>query len=149
MNAIRNGMPIFLILVSIFFFVNTLNIQTKNINNPNEPIYFPLIASIGLFIFSLAYFVQERRKQQVENEDLEKLTQRGTLKIILTLVTLALVYTLIFELVGFLISTIFFLGAILFFLNGRKKWVLNVSVALLSSFTFWYLFDGILKVNLP
>ncbi|WP_227937140.1 tripartite tricarboxylate transporter TctB family protein [Alkalihalobacillus deserti] len=149
MNAVRYGMPIFLMLISIFFFINTFSIETASLSNPSEPLYFPLFTSVGLFILSIAYLVQEMRKQLVDSEDLKRLVQKKSVKIIGTIIVLCLIYSFLFETIGFLFSTILFLGALMFYLNGPKRWVLNVSVALLSSFTFWYLFNIALKVNLP
>jgi putative tricarboxylic transport membrane protein len=149
MRWVRYGVPGFLILVSVFFFINTLSLPTQALQNPSEPIYFPLIISIGLFIGSVGYLIQEIRKDTEENEDLKQLLSKKVVKILVVVVGLCLLYSLLFEVIGFLFSTILFLGTIFFFLNGKKKWLLNVSVSVLSSLSLWIVFNQLLNVNLP
>lgn len=64
-------------------------------------------------------------------------------------IILGIIYSLIFETVGFLISTILFLGLLLFYLNGRKKWLVNIAVTAGFSFITWYGFSQLLGVSLP
>lgn len=149
MNWVRYGVPSFLILISVFFFINTLTLQTQALSNPSEPIYFPLIASIGLFICSIGYLIQEIRKDNEENEDLKQLLSKKVIKVLIVVIGLCVLYSLLFEVIGFLFSTILFLGTIFFILNGKEKWLLNVSVSILSSLSLWIAFTQLLNVNLP
>lgn len=73
---------------------------------------------------------------------------RTSFLIISTLI-LAIIYAFVFEKIGFLISTILFLGALLFVLNGRKKWVTNIVVSVIFSISAWYVFSQLLHVSLP
>ncbi|WP_052365923.1 tripartite tricarboxylate transporter TctB family protein [Geomicrobium sp. JCM 19055] len=65
------------------------------------------------------------------------------------ILALCLLYTLIFERVGFFLSTVIFLAAIMFFLNGKKKWLLNIIVTLVVAGSSWYVFSYLLEISLP
>ncbi|MGJ5708507.1 tripartite tricarboxylate transporter TctB family protein, partial [Staphylococcus equorum] len=70
------------------------------------------------------------------------------IRIVLTIV-LTVIYALIFERLGFLISTIIFLGAIMFLINGYKRWLQNILVTVIFSGIAWYTFAQLLNVSLP
>ena len=78
-----------------------------------------------------------------------QLLERATLLRIIFTIVFALVYALLFEPLGFLISTILFLGAVLFLINGFKHWFQNILVTIIFSAIAWYTFSQLLDVSLP
>ncbi|MBW3112091.1 MULTISPECIES: tripartite tricarboxylate transporter TctB family protein [Bacillaceae] len=148
MRAIKLGMPIFLILLSFFFLIASINLPKANLGNPNGPLYFPVGLSVFMLIFSAVYLFQEWKSLHVHNEDIKLLLKGRTPKLIALTVLYGAVYAFIFERIGFLFSTILFLGALLFTVNG-KKYVVNVIVAVSFSFLSWYAFSILLGVSLP
>ncbi|WP_390175492.1 tripartite tricarboxylate transporter TctB family protein, partial [Staphylococcus pseudintermedius] len=60
-----------------------------------------------------------------------------------------LIYTIIFERIGFLISTVLFLAAVMFLVNGFQHWLKNLIVAIVFSGVAWYTFAQLLDVSLP
>lgn len=149
MKLFKIGMPVFLILLSIVGFIGSLNLPKANLGNPNGPIYFPVGISVFLFIFSVIYLIQELRSLDEINEKIAELFSGRTPMLIVVTLILGAVYALIFESVGFLFSTIIFLGVLLFLVNGPKKWLVNISVTLVFSFLSWYAFSELLGVSLP
>lgn len=149
MKLFKIGMPVFLILLSIVGFFASLNLPKANLGNPDGPMYFPMAISVFLFVFSVIYLIQELRSlDEVDEKILELFSGRTPLLIVATLI-LGTVYALIFESLGFLVSTIIFLGVLLFLVNGPKKWLVNISVTLVFSFLSWYAFSELLGVSLP
>lgn len=148
MKAVRYSVPVFLIIVSIFYLIHSINLPTDSLSNPSEPIYFPLFVSSGLGIFSIIYLIQEIRKDE-EYEEIKHLFSKKVLLTIGVIVVASILYTIVFERLGFLYSGILFLGIVLFYLNGLKKWILNIAVSVLASVILWYAFSELLNVNLP
>ena len=141
--------PILLILFGVIYLVLTLNIPKSNIGNPNSPMYFPMLVGLLLLIMSIAYFFQEFKKRNESFIAFSQLLERKTfIRIILTIV-LTVIYALIFERLGFLISTIVFLGGIMFLINGYKRWLQNILVTVIFSGIAWYTFSQLLDVSLP
>ncbi len=149
MGASRLILPIISILISIIYFITTINLPKAKLGDPNGPLYFPLIVSIFLFIVSVIYFIKELRHHYQKNEEIKLLFKGRVPFLIISTLILSLIYTLIFERVGFLLSTMLFMAAILFVVNGKVKWKVNISVAVLFSLGAWYAFSQLLDVSLP
>lgn len=143
-------MPLLFFGVSIGVIIATLNLPEARLGNPNAPVYFPMMLGIFLLILSIVYFIQEWRKTEMEEKGaVQELLQGRVPKLIGLSLLLALGYTLIFEWIGFLISTILFMASLLFLINGKRKWMVNIATALIFSFASWYAFGVLLQVSLP
>lgn len=141
--------PIVMLSIGIIYFILSLNVQISHIGHPHSPKFFPVLIATTLIIMSLIYFFQELRQNDQTFESLKVLFSGIVLKRILATCLMILVYALIFERIGFLISTILFLGSIMFLINGIKHWLKNVLVAIIFSGVAWYTFSVLLNVSLP
>ncbi|HZH62177.1 MAG TPA: tripartite tricarboxylate transporter TctB family protein [Metabacillus sp.] len=149
MKMLKLAMPIFLILLSCSFLIGSFNLPKANLGNPNGPLYFPIGLSILLLIFSVLYLFQELKTLNKENKKIKQMLSGRTPKLIGLTVLLGAGYSLIFEQIGFLFSTVLFLGALLFVVNGKQKWKANIIVTICFSFLSWYAFSVLLGVSLP
>ena len=141
--------PISMTMFSIVFFILALQIDNAPIGNPNAPLYFPLIIAVSLFILSIIYFFEEYKKRDVSLGILYKLKEGRTLKLLFGTLAICLIYSLLFEKVGFIVSSIAFLLAELIFVNGYKKWKTNISVSICFTIVIWYGFSRLLGLSLP
>ncbi|UFU00793.1 tripartite tricarboxylate transporter TctB family protein [Radiobacillus kanasensis] len=149
MKILKLTMPVLLLILGSSFLIFSFQIEKSNLGNPNGPLYFPVGLSILLLLFSVIYFIQEWKKRHEDDKVLSLLLAGRTPKLIGVTVLLGVGYSLLFERIGFLFSTILFLGALLFVLNGKKKWITNLVVAICFSFLSWYAFSELLGVSLP
>ncbi|OYD07774.1 tripartite tricarboxylate transporter TctB family protein [Paludifilum halophilum] len=149
MISTRLLMPVFFIFVSIGFLIATFNLPKAKMGDPNAPIYFPAVISIFLLIVSVIYLIREWRAKRKEDEPLKRLKAGRTPVLIVSTLVLGLIYALVFFHLGFLVSTILFLGALLFLVNGKSRWLVNIVVALLFSLASWYAFSHLLNISLP
>lgn len=141
--------PLVLILFGVIYLVLTINIPKSNIGDPNSPMYFPLLIGLLLVVMSIIYFFQEFKKRNQKFTAFSQLLEKRTfIRIVLTII-LAIIYAFIFEPFGFLISTILFLGCIMFLINGYKRWLQNILVTVIFSGIAWYTFSQLLDVSLP
>lgn len=148
-SMFRLIMPVFLIVLSITYLIFTFNIDKAQVGNPNAPMYFPMLIGFFLLVMSIIYLVQEWKRRAEVIEEVKELFTGRTPKLIGVTIVLIFIYTLLFERIGFLYSTILFLGALLFLVNGRKHWLQNIIVAVVFSFLSWYSFSELLNVSLP
>lgn len=141
--------PIFFFCIGAFFLISSFNLPRSPLGNPNELLYFPLMISVMIIGLSVYYFFREwkLRKEKFENFSLIKIGRTPFL--LIGTIILMIIYTLIFERVGFLISTMLFLGSLLFLLNGKRRWKLNIITSVLFTFITWYSFGVLLQVSLP
>ncbi|KIH70570.1 tripartite tricarboxylate transporter TctB family protein [Salinicoccus roseus] len=150
MNVIRYIVPSILIVIAIIYLVLTFNLPESKVGNPTAAMNYPLLIGFSLLGLSIIYLINEVVRAKKEKFTAYNIfaDKELTLHVVIILV-LSLGYTLIFETVGFLISTLIFLTALLFLVNGKKKWILNIVVAVLFSFLSWYAFSELLGVSLP
>jgi putative tricarboxylic transport membrane protein len=148
------------IAVTVFGVIYTMLAYTMPkaaIGNPMAPAIFPLVLGIGLTIMGAFYFIRENKawKEQVKREGVKEVDpataaiQKKTNKLILLTCLSGIGYALFFESLGYIISTSFFIGIIMFAINGKKNWKLNISVALIFSVVVYFLFSFLLSIPLP
>lgn len=141
--------PLFFLVVGIIFMISSFNLKKAPTGNANELRYFPLLISTFLVIFSIIYLFREWNLRSNQFKVFNKLLIGRTPFLLIGTILLMIGYIFIFERIGFLISTTVFLGCLLFLINGKKKWLTNILVAILFSSITWYLFGVLLKVSLP
>ncbi|WP_138419571.1 tripartite tricarboxylate transporter TctB family protein [Aquibacillus sediminis] len=146
---IRLAMPLVSLALSVGFLFFTLNMTKSRVGDPNGPLYFPAVVGIFLLIMSIIYFIQEWKKRSEAMEELRGLVQGRTPLLIVSSLVLIFIYAFLFERIGFLFSTIIFLGGLLFVVNGREKWLQNLLISVIFSIITWYSFAELLNVSLP
>ena len=149
MELMRFIVPSIILVISVIYLILTFNLPESNVGNPTAAMNYPLLIGFTLLGLSVLYIFSEiKDKKKVFTAYKIFSDKELTLKVVIVLV-LCLGYTLLFERIGFLISTVIFLGALLFLINGRRKWIMNITVAVLFSFISWYTFAELLSVSLP
>jgi len=104
-----------------------------------------LMAVLGLFQVAL-----EARKGRLNLEGTPPaVLPASSLKPVLGAVGLCLFYVFTLERLGFILSTIVFLGGLLFLANGTRAWKANTALALLFSIGAWALFTRVFHLYLP
>ncbi|ASV66862.1 tripartite tricarboxylate transporter TctB family protein [Cytobacillus sp. FSL W7-1323] len=149
MRIIKIGLPILMIAVSLVFLISSFQIPKATLGSANGPLYFPIGISALMLILSVIYLVNELRNIHEKEEKLTDVFSKRAIQLIVVTIILGIIYALTFETLGFLISTILFLGVLLFYLNGWRKWLVNVIVTVSFSFITWYGFSQLLGVSLP
>jgi len=120
--------------------------------DPIRHMIFPIIVGVGMVALGLAMTISESLKLPKTKES-AKVALPKTMSLygkeILFTIAASLVYALIFERAGYVVSTILYLGSILFLINGKKGAVVNVLVAVVFSVSVYALFAYALGIQLP
>ncbi len=140
------------VVLGVVYGLLSYNIKRSPMGNPLAPSMFPLILAACMIVFGIILVLKSdlestKRAFQKAKEmatDNDKHSQR---MIAATVVT-SIVYALILEHFGYVISTFIFMMAMLSITNG-KKWVKNSIVALLFSGIVYYIFFYLLGISLP
>lgn len=138
---------LFSIVFSIVYLVASWLLPNAAIGDPMAPKYFPMVTGLLATIFSFALIMRGIKKGAVAKKGKEP--DKGHWILIGGLIAACLVYALLLEKIGFLISTTLFLGAMLFLVNGVKGWKANILTAVCFSAGVWYVFDKIFMISLP
>ena len=148
----------FSIIPSLLFFVlglvytvSTALLPEAAVGRPFEPRIFPFMLGTLMLVMSLALMIREVKTRHDSKKDAETqlfFKEAGFKKIALTCV-FAVLYALLFDKAGYVISTIIFLELELFLFNGIKNWKINTAVALAFSLFIYIVFSKLLGVYLP
>ena len=137
----------FAAVFSIAYTIAAWELPSAAIGNPMAPKYFPLVVGAMAIIFSVALLIRGVKKGSVAKK--AKTSDKGYWILIAGLMVLCLAYAAILEKIGFIISTILFLGAMLFLVNGVKGWKTNILTALCFTLGIWYIFEKVFMITLP
>ena len=134
-------MGLFIIIVSVF----SLSIGT--VADPG-PGLFPLIMGVALSSLSLVILIKSTFEKSIERKTLDKLwTGLKWPKMFYTIGAL-LVYIIILDKIGFLLTT-FFLLIFLMRVIEPQKWRLVIGLSILASVGSYVLFGRLLEMELP
>lgn len=145
------------IVLGISYTILTLNLPEAAIGRPNAPKAFPLALGILITLLSVALLVQQIMKVRAESASRHPSQEKTqgifplehhTKQIIITVIN-GVLYGLLFSRIGYVLSTIIFLGGELLLFNGKKKWKTVLIVSLIFSLFIYILFNKLLGVYLP
>ena len=120
--------------------------------NPMDPIYFPLgIAAIAILIGALLLVKSNFKAsilayKEIINEDQSRKSDR---KKILYTCMISVAYALLFEHLGYVLSTFGFMFVMLCITSGKSEWKKSVVIALLFAVGVFFIFNTLLAVSLP
>ncbi|MEA4883749.1 MAG: tripartite tricarboxylate transporter TctB family protein [Clostridia bacterium] len=146
------------VLIGVIYSAQSLRLPKAMIGNPWAPVYFPLTLGVLMTVLGAALCLKNIGKRRPvaskgpkEAKEPEKKPQvdKEFPKLALGTIALCILYAVAFNKLGFIVSTILFLGAMLFLVNGLKGWRANIAVAVLFTYGIWFTFDRLLMISLP
>ena len=135
---------VFLFVVSVFgISMSFISHKDFNVEWKLSPYLFPLIISFFLLILSISIIMQGLKD---ESEKKEK--SKIDIKSLLIFGLICILYLLVFNFLGFVLSTIILL-VLLIMLLGERRWWFILLVSVISSLIIYLLFAKYLSVMLP
>lgn len=135
----------------LVYLIMTFNLKRSAIGDPMAPLYFPLGLGSMLVVFGIIQFFRSDIKKSIESIKQMKNANTHDKKInqmIAFTCVAGVVYALIFEHLGFVLSTLFFMFSMLT-LTDRKSYKKNMLVAVVFSVSIYLLFTNALGIPLP
>jgi len=108
--------------------------------DPTQEKYYPFVLSIIMVTLSLALLVWP----SVHTTSWPK--GKNLIKIGLTFIAI-LIYSLVLQKIGFLISASVLMGICMWVFEAKRKWIAPVSI--IVAISFYLIFDRLLGLNLP
>ncbi len=143
---------LFSIAFGLIYGMATWSMPRAAFGNSMDPLYFPLgVAGVAVFIgvIMLVKSSSASSVQAMKNllaEDKRKKTDRRR---VLYTCLVGVGYALIFDRLGYIISTFLFMFAMLTITSGWQRWLRSLIVAILFSGTIFVVFSTLLSVSLP
>jgi len=120
--------------------------------NPMDPIYFPLGVSVIAFLIGILLLVKSDFKASIQayknliaEDDVKKNDRRRILYTCL----ISVVYALLFERLGYVISTFLFMVMMLTITSGKASWKKSIIISLVFSVGVYFVFNTLLSISLP
>ena len=140
------------VILGLIYGLLSYNLKRSPMGDPMAPSIFPLILAGGMVVFGALLMI----KSDMASTKLafakikEKTTANDILsrKMIVLTVVAATVYALIFDHLGYVISTFLFISFIMTVLD-RKKIVINLIISAIFSVVVYYIFFYLLGISLP
>lgn len=147
MQVIAN---LFFLVLGLAYGAGALALPDALFGNPWEPKVYPLIISGGMILVSIFLMSAELRKQKAGKAE-EKVEFRigNEGKIVAFVSVLSILYMLIFEPLGYIISTFLFIEAIMLYISKGKKMLVPTLIAVLFAVGVYFLFGKVLAITLP
>jgi putative tricarboxylic transport membrane protein len=140
------------VLLGAVYTAQAWNLPRATVGVPMGPILFPLILGVGMTVLGAMLIVQEhlrlKRPASAGKTAVSfKLTVFG--KSIAIVTGFCVLYVMLFEFLGYVLSTFLFLGAVLLLFNGKGRWKISLIVATCFSVGVYVLFGSVLSIQLP
>ena len=140
-----------MILGSVYSY-QSYQLPRATIGKEMAPLYFPLGLGLLMFIFGMILLIQAWSKGGMKRDAEDREESIGfsyTAKLITFTSVISILYALLFDVIGYVFSTILFLGAILFVINGKTQWKVNMIVSISFSLSIYIVFSKFLGIILP
>jgi putative tricarboxylic transport membrane protein len=135
---------LFLLVVSVAILLGSLPLQVGSFTAPGSG-FFPLLTGVVLGLFSLLILAQARGERA---EPIRFWAPAANRKGIYLSFVLILVYALLLERLGFIVSTTLFFVLFSRYVSGHR-WGTAVFFALVTSLATYFLFNLLLHAPLP
>ncbi len=133
------------LIFAVVLCIESYRLNIGTLHNPG-PGFYPLVVGLTLLLFS---FILLFSSIFLEKEGLtEKTEEKSNKKNILLIVFLLLLYAIVYEYLGFIVSTLLFIICILKIIE-RKKWLVAISFAIFTAAISYMVFNLWLNANLP
>ncbi len=140
-----------LVLTGVYFWA-TSQIPTLEIGDPLGPKAFPRLLGAGMIIAAVMLLAEMIKARKAETKSAAPKAAEphdtGSYKIVVGVAVVTGIYFVLFEPLGYAVSTGLFLLLMTNYFNKHKWWT-NGLTALLYSFGSYYAFTKLLGVNLP
>lgn len=142
-----------LVLAGVYFWA-TAQIPSLELGDPLGPKAFPRMLGVGLLLGAAMLLVEIMRntaKARLSAEQGIKSTEPKWDRhhwLVVAIAVWTAIYIVIFEPLGFIISTMVYLLALTAYFN-RGRWLMNVLTSVLFAAISYFMFTKLLGVNLP
>lgn len=138
------------IAVGIAYTIMTFQLADASVGRAAEPKIFPAILGIAFIVLGFALLIDDSIKNK--NKDKEAAVKikidSNTKKMAITILN-AVIYAILFNVLGYVFSTFIFLEVELLIFGGLKSWKVSTIVAVLFSLIAFIIFNSLLGIFLP
>lgn len=133
-----------LLLISIFYLFLSYRLPAYDLV-PVDSDLVPYVLGVLLLILSIMLFFEKDQRSEEQDSAIE--LNKNTLMMLGLISLIFIFYAMLFELLGFIISSILFIFTCTIVL-GYKRHIINILVSIITPIVFYYIFH-LLQISLP
>jgi putative tricarboxylic transport membrane protein len=138
------------LIVGVIYFFATLKLPDSAVADPIGPRAFPFIIAVCLtFVGLLLVLKNEKLTEKNRAVIFTWATDKEVVLSIAYTCVAGLIFGLILEPLGYLISAMLFMTAMMFITYGRSRFLFNIAIGLAFAASTYGLFFMLLEVSLP
>ena len=139
---------LFITALGLVYAFATFMLPRAVLGRPHEPKIFPALLAFCLIVFGAAQLLADIRARQAERAAAKPFSPRYAVQILATIGN-GVLYALLFEPVGFVLSTICFLMVEFVIFDGLKIWKRGLVIAVVFTVIIYLVFGLLLGIVLP
>jgi putative tricarboxylic transport membrane protein len=140
----RVVLPLVLLAATTVYLIGALNITSPYEDEGVGAAFFPIVLAAIMYVALLVVLANGIRKAR--GAPLPRLRLADTIKIVL----LTCLYILVFQPVGYFVSTVLYVYALFFVFNfGTRNHLVRIATAVAVAIAFYLLFETAFQVRLP
>jgi putative tricarboxylic transport membrane protein len=136
-------------LIGIIYTIQAMLLPEAAIGNPLAPKIFPIGVGVLMILLGVVLSLKEIKKSGFKGKKSSQKHNNENIKLIIYISLTCILYGLIFNKLGYVISTIVFLEIILLLFNGKENWKTNTIISVCFSLFIYIVFSKFLGVTLP
>jgi putative tricarboxylic transport membrane protein len=138
------------LILGALYLLYTLLLPRIAISDPVGPYLFPKIIGIGAIICGIILIYMDLRKKYKAKMFLNEIFGNKDVVYRIIFTTLAgIIYGVILEPLGYLISTAIFMVLLMVIINGINRIIENIGVSIVFSIVTYLIFGMFLKLSIP
>ncbi len=138
------------LILGALYLLYTFLLPRITISDPVGPYLFPEIISIGAIMCGIILICMDLRKKHKAKMSLNEIFGNKDVVYRIIFTTLAgIIYGVILEPLGYLISTVIFMILVMTIINGINRIIENIGVSIAFSVATYLLFGIFLKLSIP
>lgn len=142
---------LFSVALGVIYMISTINLEYEKTGYSAGPKMYPYIVGCFIILLGVVLLIKEMRTPRESRITLPKLDNEGKTVLIRIAITalMGIIYGLILDPVGYLISTTLFMLGLMFMINSLERWKRNIIVSVGFSLVTYIGFATLLHLSLP
>lgn len=140
---------LFAIVLGALYSIMTWQLPRASIGSPTAPLIFPAIIGGFMVALGVGILLIDLKKAMHTPEKKRGAKDPGYWKLVVGTLVLCGVYGMIFEHLGYMVSTLLFLMGLLTLVNEPKRWRNNIIITVVFTVGLWVIFVYGFKIVFP
>ncbi|UTW10654.1 tripartite tricarboxylate transporter TctB family protein [Marinobacterium rhizophilum] len=139
---------VFLLVLSIGYLLSAFSLGAPIVEAQLRPSFFPLLLGLLAVAFSAVLLMREIKAARASRQSGDQADATGD-RLSYMIIAATALYILLFSLIGYVLSSVLYVFAIMVIFSNREKWLQKMAISILIVGLGYLVFEQIFGVRLP